>query len=74
MYFLFAELHIFLGLVNRIFDAAHELTVERVRNKTLDKTAYKWAWESHKIVQEHYFGRKVRKYCQYISIYDINCQ
>ena len=48
-----------LGIVNRIFDAVHLKTVEKVKEDgPLKITAYRWAYLNN-IVRENYYGRKL---------------
>ena len=55
----FAELHLFTGVVNKIFDSLHKKTVVKVSTGQMAKTAYFWAWDKHKIVREKYYGKKM---------------
>ena len=57
---MFSELHLFLGVTNKIFDALEAEMVKLKERKYVKMTAYEWARKPPRsIVHEKYFGNKL---------------
>ena len=63
----FSELHLFLGLANKIFDELQLLSLEQVRYGQMDCDIFAICHRRFSIVHENYMGKFTYDICQFFK-------